>query len=143
MLKVTERVRMAPVRDREGERRGWYWLEDEAYLFLAGGVRSFGWTEKVFDTTRLTSWYRRLVPRLGFPTNPSRIFEPRRNLLVRDTVFSVNFQRKLWVGYRRNLDGNLAGLRNPRRNLGWGDASLKIQNPSALFERMFFHEVRD
>ena len=41
---------MATVRDREGERRGWYWLEDEAYLFLAGGVRSFGWTEKVFDT---------------------------------------------------------------------------------------------
>jgi len=136
---------MAPVRDREGERRGWYWLEDEAYLFLAGGVRSFGWTEKVFDTTRLASWYRRLVlPDWDSPRKRiKKILSNPDGTLVRDTVFSVNFQRKLWVGYRRNLDGNLAGLRNPRRNLGWGDASLKIRDPSALFERMFFHEVRD
>ena len=95
---------MAPVRDREGERRGWYWLEDEAYLFLAGGVRSFGWFEKVFDTK---------IGILVSKTCPSprkrikKILSNPDGTLVRDTVFSVNFQRKLWVGYRRTLMGTL------------------------------------
>ena len=62
---------MAPVRDREGERRGWYWLEDEAYLFLAGGVRSFGWTEKVFDTK---------IGILVSKTCPSRWDSPRKRI---------------------------------------------------------------
>jgi hypothetical protein len=41
---------MAPTRDREGQRRGWYyWLKHEAYLFFrpeAFGL--FGWTEEAF-----------------------------------------------------------------------------------------------
>ena len=78
---------MAPVRDREGERRGWYWLEDEAYLFLAGGVRSFGWTEKVFDTKIGILVSAKTCPsfQMGFPTQAG-LKEPRRNLSPRHSI---------------------------------------------------------
>jgi hypothetical protein len=104
---------MAPTRDREGERRGWYWLEDEeAYLFFR--PEAFGpsdGTKKPFigDT--------KMVILVSMKKKRNSPPEPDNNKGTQIGTLNP-------IG---TLIWEPRGLRNPRRNLGWGDSSPKIR----------------